>query len=281
MTMYQTIISAEELSAKLKEQDWVVIDCRYDLADMSSGYRSYLDEHIVGAIYADIHNDLSGEPLTDHGRHPLPGADKLRKVFSSFGISQDKQVVVYDASSGAFAARLWWLLRYMGHEAVAVLDGGWQAWQTAKLETATGEAIGSVEIFTGEPIRDWLVIMDEVAEMPLLVDSRDAERYRGDIEPIDPLAGHIPGAINHCWKENLGENGYFLDSEQLKQQFSQIYADTPAEQVVFYCGSGVSACHNLLAVAHAGLAPAKLYAGSWSEWCRQDDCPLAIGAAPS
>ena len=279
--MYQTIISVDELSKQKDRSDWIVVDCRYDLADLSSGYQSYLQSHIVGAIYADVLNDLSGQPVTDHGRHPLPTADKLRKVFSSLGVDKHKQVVVYDASSGAFAARLWWLLRYMGHDAVAVLDGGWQAWRTAVLAVETGKGKCNPGAFTGEPRSEWLVTIDAVAAVPLLIDSRDAARYRGDVEPLDPVAGHIPGAINHCWKENLAENGHFLDYGQLQQQFSQIYADTPAEQVVFYCGSGVSACHNLLAAAHAGLAPARLYAGSWSEWCSETDRPIATGSEPA
>jgi thiosulfate/3-mercaptopyruvate sulfurtransferase len=279
--MYQTIISVDELRKHKNQQDWVVVDCRCDLANLSSGYQSYLESHIAGAIYADIYDHLSGKPITDHGRHPMPTADKLQKVFSSFGINEEKQVVVYDASAGSFAARLWWLLRYMGHRAVAVLDGGWQAWQSAGLAVETVENKSAAASFCGRPRSDWLVTIDDVAAAPLLVDSRDAARYCGEMEPIDPIAGHIPGAINHCWKENLKDNGHFLDSRQLRQQFSQIYVDTTAEQVVFYCGSGVTACHNLLAVAHAGLPAARLYAGSWSEWCKQADRPIAIGPKPA
>jgi thiosulfate/3-mercaptopyruvate sulfurtransferase len=278
--MYSTIINVEQLSSH-SGQDWVVVDCRYDLADADSGYQGYLEAHIEGALYADIHRDLSGEPVTDHGRHPLPSADELRKLFSSLGINKEKQVVAYDASSGAFAARLWWLLRYMGHDAVAVLDGGWQAWQTAGLKTEAGEPNNQSLDFSGEPRAEWLVTMDKVLDAPLLIDSREAQRYRGEIEPIDPVAGHIPGALNHCWKENLDESGRFYASEHLRQQFSQIYTDTDGEQVVFYCGSGVTACANLLAVAHAGLPPAKLYAGSWSDWCSRADNPIATGSEPS
>ncbi len=275
--MYQTIISVEDMIYHYDRQNWVVIDCRYDLGDLSSGYLSYLDSHIADAIFADVHDHLSGVAVTDNGRHPLPTVDKLRTVFSSFGIDDKKQVVVYDASSGAFAARLWWLLRYMGHDAVAVLDGGWQAWQFAHHPVEAGEKQAVPTRFRGEPKSEWLVIIDNVATSPLLVDSRDAARYRGDLEPIDPVAGHIPGAINRCWKENLTECGYFLDSEQLRQQFCQIYADTPPSEVVFYCGSGVTACHNLLAAVHAGLPAARLYAGSWSEWCTTPERPIETG----
>ena len=278
--MYSTIIDVEQLSNQFG-QDWVVVDCRYNLADADSGYESYLKAHIAGALYADIHKDLSGEPITDHGRHPLPGADNLRKFFSSLGINKEKQVIAYDASSGAFAARLWWLLRYMGHDAVAVLDGGWQAWQTAGFKTEVGVQTKQSEDFSGEPRTEWLVTMDKVLDAPLLIDSREAQRYRGEEEPIDPVAGHIPGALNHCWKENIDENGHFHASEYLQQQFSQIYTDTDSEQVVFYCGSGVTACANLLAVAQAGLPPARLYAGSWSDWCSRADNPIATGSEPS
>jgi len=279
--MYKTIISVDDLRCYEDRENLRVVDCRYDLGDISAGYRAYLGSHIEGAVYADILDDLSGEAVTDHGRHPLPTADKLRKVFSSLGIDKDKQVVVYDDSSSAFAARLWWLLRYMGHDEVAVLDGGWQAWRSADLAVDTGEGKSTFASFKGEPRSKWLVTIDNVTVSPLLVDSRDAARYRGEAESIDPVAGHIPGAVNHCWKDNLSEDGLFLDSRQLRRQISQIYAETPAEQVVFYCGSGVTACHNLLAVAHAGLPAARLYAGSWSEWCRETGRPIATGSEPA
>ena len=278
--MFNTLISAESLSENHKRNDWIVIDCRYDLGAKLAGHQSYQKAHISGAIYADVHKDLSGIPLTDHGRHPLPSAENLLALFSRFGISEDKQVVVYDASYGAFAARLWWLLRYMGHKAVAVLDGGWQAWQAMCLAEEAGENVPVFANFQGLPQRQWLVVIDEVLSSPLLIDSREAQRYRGEVEPIDPRAGHIPGAINRCWKENLTENGFFRDPAQLKQQFEQIYALTSAAEVVYYCGSGVTACHNLLAAAHAGLASAKLYGGSWSEWCTQPDRPIATGSEP-
>ncbi len=278
--MYQTIIGLDALQNNIDRSNWLVIDCRYDLGDKTAGYQTYLESHIVGAIYADISEDLSGEAVTDSGRHPLPTANKLRRVFSTFGINRNSQVVVYDASAGAFAARLWWLLRYMGHEAVAVLDGGWQAWQSSNLQLETGKRCNSPESFEGEVKSEWLVTLEHVEEAPLLVDSRDPERYRGEVEPIDPVAGHIPGALNYCWKENLAENGQFLDSEQLRQQLGHVYTDTPANEVVFYCGSGVTACHNLLAVAHSGLPAARLYAGSWSEWCNQENPSVSVGANP-
>ncbi|MFT7459793.1 MAG: thiosulfate/3-mercaptopyruvate sulfurtransferase, partial [Planctomycetota bacterium] len=249
--MFNTLISVNELLRHKDPENWVIIDCRYDLGDLSSGYESYLKSHIEGAIYADIHKDLSGEPVTDSGRHPLPSADKLRRVFSIFGIDEGRQIVVYDSSSGAFAARLWWLLRFMGHNEVALLDGGWQAWQSTHQAVEAGERMPAPRSFEGEPRMEWLSRIEDIAGARLLVDSREGQRYRGEIEPIDPVAGHIPGAINRCWKENLNESGFFRDSAKLRQQFKQIFAETPASEVVFYCGSGVTACHNLLAVEHA------------------------------
>ncbi len=276
--MYETIISVENLICNHKSKNWVVVDCRYDLGDPGYGHRTYLESHITGAVFADLHDHLSGEPATDHGRHPLPTADKLRRIFASLGIERGIQVVAYDALSGAFAARLWWLLRYMGHKEVAVLDGGWQAWLRAEQALESGENLATAARFEGEPRSDRLVMLEEVASSPLLIDSREPARYRGEVEPIDPVAGHIPGAVNRCWKENLAENGCFLGSGQLKQQFSLIYTNTAAEDAVFYCGSGVTACHNLLAVSHAGLADARLYAGSWSEWCSSAARPVETGS---
>ncbi len=276
--MYSTIIQAQVLNQYLYDPAWAIFDCRYDLMNKPQGYRDYLHSHVPGAVYADLHDDLSGPPVTDHGRHPLPTPDRLCQVFSSFGIGKESQVVVYDSSSGSIAARLWWLLRYMGHEAVAVLDGGWQSWQTSGYATESGERKNQPAVFTGEPNKGWLVTMKAVRSLPLLVDSREPGRYRGELEPIDPVAGHIPGAVNHYWQENLDEVGYFLAPQQLRQKLALLYGDIPEQEVTFYCGSGVTACHNLLAAAHAGFSIPRLYAGSWSEWCSVSGQPVAKGA---
>ncbi len=278
--MYTTLINAEELHNNLDSPEWVIVDCRYDLADKDKGRASYLQSHIPGAVFADVHDDLSGPPLTDQGRHPMPSTDHLNALFCRLGINSSSQVIAYDATQGAFAGRLWWLLRYMGHTRVAVLDGGWQAWQEAGLPERSGDETNASGRFTGIPQSEWLVTVDAVPDCKLLVDSRDPARYQGQVEPIDKTAGHIPGAINHFWQQNLQDNGRFKDARELQQQFSRLFAETAPEDVVFYCGSGVTACHNLLALAHAGMMPAKLYAGSWSDWCSDSSRPVTTGPSP-
>jgi thiosulfate/3-mercaptopyruvate sulfurtransferase len=196
-------------------------------------------------------------------------------LFGRLGIDGGKQVVAYDDANGMYAARLWWMLRYMGHQAVAVLDGGWQAWVAAALPTRSDNETAVPSLFMGEPRREWLVQLKEVAALPLLVDSRAGPRYRGEYETIDAQAGHIPGAINHHFERNWDEDGRYLPPEQLRRQFEQLLGGTAAEQATFYCGSGVSACVNLLALAHAGLPPARLYVGSWSEWSRTPGLPVS------
>jgi len=276
--MYQTLIDCEALSRRLGDPAWVVVDCRFDLADTGRGRKEYLESHIPGAVYAHLDQDLSGPPIIAGGRHPLPAAEALIAPFSHLGIDAGKQVVAYDDASGSLAAaRLWWLLRYMGHEAVAVLDGGWSAWQDAGRPVRSDVETNSPAAFHGQPRNERVVLVHEVFKLPLLIDSRDPARYRGEVEPVDPVAGHIPGAINHFWKWNLDANGRFLNSGQLREKFLSIFKDTQAGDAVFYCGSGVTACHNLLAVAHAGLPLPRLYAGSWSEWCSGPTRPVATG----
>jgi len=278
--MYTTIIDITTVDENIDHPDWVIIDCRYDLTDKSFGRDAYLESHIPGAVYADLHDDLSGPPVTDHGRHPLPTPEQLNELFNYLGISRDTQVVVYDQVSGSFAARLWWLLRYMGHETVAVLDGGWQAWLEAELPVQPGEQINKPGDFQGRVRREWMITADQVPHAELLIDSRDPVRYRGEAEPLDRAAGHIPGAINHFWKDNLDSRGFFKDSKQIHQEFRGFLASVPSSAAVFYCGSGVTACHNLLAAAHAGLSAPKLYAGSWSDWCFAPGRPVATGSDP-
>ncbi len=273
--MYTTLINSKDLNNHLNDPDWVIVDCRYDLTDSKAGSNAYQAAHIPHAAFADLHDDLSGPPVTDKGRHPLPTPEKLNELFYRLGISNETQVVVYDNTNGSFAGRLWWMLRYMGHEAVAVLDGGWQAWLEAGLETATGSERNQPGDFIGQPRREWLVTIDQVLDAELLIDSRDPVRYRGEIEPLDKVAGHIPGAINHFWKDNLNKNGLFKDPEQIKEEFSGFLGSIDSQDAVFYCGSGVTACHNILAATHAGMATPQLYVGSWSEWCSDPDRPVA------
>jgi len=275
--MYTTIIDADHLGDHLDDPGWVIVDCRYNLGDKDAGRREYLESHIPGAVYADLHDDLSGPPVTDCGRHPLPTLAAMNRLFTRLGIHHDTQVVVYDAAAGSFAARLWWMLHYMGHDMAAVLNGGWQAWLQTRGATASGEEKNAAGNFRGHPRTQWLITVDKVSAARLLVDSRDPARYRGETEPLDRVAGHIPGAVNHFWRDNLDERGMFKSPAQLHRAFLSLLGATAPEDAVFYCGSGVTACHNLLAAASAGLPVPKLYAGSWSEWCSDPARPVATG----
>ncbi len=275
--VFTTLIDKKTLADQLQTPNWIIVDCSYDLTDKNAGRNSYLESHIKGAVFADVHDDLSGPPVTDHGRHPLPTEEALNRLFSRLGINRDSQVIVYDNAYACFAGRLWWMLRYMGHKAVAVLDGGRQNWEQAGLPDASGEEKNTQTNYMGKANTDWLVTIDSVPAAGLLVDSRDPQRYRGEVEPLDKAAGHIPGAINRFWKNNLDDSGLFKDSDQLRMEFDMCFAGMDVNKTVFYCGSGVTACHNLLAVARAGLDSPRLYAGSWSYWCSDPGRPLATG----
>ena len=277
MDMYTTVIASGALAHHNNDPDWVIIDCRYDLADKNAGRNTYMESHIPGAIYADLHDDLSGPPVTNRGRHPLPTPDAMKQLFSRFGIDGRCQVIAYDGANGSFAARLWWMMRYMGHEAVAVLDGGWQAWQQANSPVRQGLETRSPVRFQGQAWEDWVVTVENVTAARLLIDSRDPARFAGEMEPVDRVAGHIPGATNRFWKNNLEGNGNFKDSSRLRYEFLELMGNITPGDSVFYCGSGVTACHNLLAVSYAGLAMPRLYAGSWSEWCADPGRPIATG----
>lgn len=273
--MYSTLITPENLHENLSNPAWVVVDCRFSLADTAAGQHAYRTTHISGAVYAHLDQDLSGPPTTDHGRHPLPTPEALRTLFGRLGIGPQSQVVAYDDAGGMVASRLWWMLHYMGHSAAAVLDGGWQGWVAAGYPTHTGDETRAAAVFSGQPQTDWLVVLDDVPAQTLLIDSRDADRYHGQNETIDPRAGHIPGAANFPFSANLGANGRYLPPDQLRQQFATLLGQTPAAEATFYCGSGVSACVNLLAMRHAGLGHGRLYVGSWSEWSQDPQRPAA------
>lgn len=277
--MYQTLVECDTLGAHLGRADWAVVDCRFDLADPERGRTQYLAGHVPGARYAHLERDLSAAPRPGGGRHPLPEPQVLAATLGRLGAAPGIQVVAYDDAGGAFAARLWWLLRYMGHDAVAVLDGGWQAWLAAGGPVETGEVSAAAATFTGAPRGECVVDAADVASAPLLVDARDARRYRGEYEPIDPVAGHIPGARNRPYTDNLAADGRFKPVPDLRAEFAAVLGGTPAAAAVFYCGSGVTACHDLLALAHAGLGTARLYPGSWSEWCSDPRRPVATGEA--
>ena len=275
--MPDLLVDAATLARHLADPEWAVVDCRHRLTDPEHGEGAYRESHVAGAVFAHADRMLSSAPVTDRGRHPLPDPDTLCARFGALGIDANVQVVAYDDAGGAVAARLWWMLRYMGHRSAAVLDGGWSAWTAAGGAVRSGEESRPAREFTGEPRREWLVTIERVGAARRLVDSREPARYRGETEPIDRVAGHIPGARNHHFALNLGEDGRFLDPAAVRERMERTLGGVPAEETVFYCGSGVSACHNLLALAHAGLPAARLYVGSFSEWSADPARPVATG----
>lgn len=273
--MHTTLISCTDLQNQLPHQPtnpFAIIDCRFWLADTEKGRRDYVESHIPGAVYAHLDEDLSG-PVTAGltGRHPLPDPEKLARTFGGWGIGPGVQVVVYDDAGGSIAARLWWLLRWLGHEAVALLDGGWQAWLAAGGPTTGGWETRAPAAFTPRVQPGWVLAAAEVEAIRReatwrLLDARSADRFRGENETIDPVAGHIPGALSAPWQENLAADGRFLAPAQLAAHYRALLGAAAPAQTAAYCGSGVTACHTLLALTHAGLPGARLYAGSWSEW---------------
>ncbi|MCB0192320.1 MAG: sulfurtransferase [Anaerolineae bacterium] len=278
---YTTLISAAELAENLSKPNWVVVDCRFMLNNTEQGRRDYQESHITGAVYAHLDEDLSGPIIPGQtSRHPLPDIDRFTQTLSSWGIDNTTQVIAYDGGGGAIAARLWWMLRWLGHNAVAVLDGGWASWLKSGYPVNSGLETNSPAMFTPHP-RPELVLdadaVDTIRTDPAyrLADSRNADRYRGENETIDPVAGHIPGAISLPFANNLDSNQQFLPAGELRRRFEKALEGTPTEQTVFYCGSGVTAAHNVLAMAHAGLGEARLYAGSWSEWITDPNRPVA------
>lgn len=280
--MKTTLISAVELAA-LPPGDVLVVDCRKDLADPAKGRRDYLAGHIPGAVYAELDTDLSDLSLQSQGlgRHPLPSADAFAAVLGRWGWRPDLQVVAYDAGNGALAAaRLWWLLRLASERAVAVLDGGYAAWQAEGLpvETVVPQRTATTVAVQFDPAQ---VVLDHAAlhaaSAPLLIDARAAPRYRGDVEPLDPVAGHVPGALNRPFTDNLAADGRFKSTAELQRDFLAVLGTRAPAEVVHMCGSGVTACHNLLAMEYAGLAGSRLYAPSWSGWVSDRSRAVATG----
>lgn len=279
LNMYTTIISAEELQNHISESDWVVFDCRFNLADTSAGKNAYLDGHIPGAIYLDLDQDLSSPITLETGRHPLPDLERFVDRLAQAGVNNNTQVIVYDDCAGAMAARCWWLLRLVGHKAVAVLDGGLAAWQSlgGQLNNHIPQPASTAYTFSLLPNQNLTVAEVEEAldaQSIYLVDARAAERYRGEVEPIDPIAGHVPSALNRPLTDNLAE-GKFKPAVQLRKEWLQLLGDKSIEAVVHMCGSGVTACHNQLAMEIAGLSGSRVYSGSWSEWIRDPARPIA------
>ena len=279
------LISPQQLAERQQSTGWVILDCRFALEDPDYGRCSYAEGHIEGAQYADLERHLSG-PVTKGvtGRHPLPAADTFARQLRAWGISADTDVVLYDDGPGAYAARAWWLLAWLGkRDGVFILDGGLKAWHAAGLPLSLDAPDKKPGHFRGQP-DDKLVLSADQLQKRLgkpqmtLIDARAEARFRGEVEPIDPVAGHIPGAQCAAFNENLGPDGLFLPADQLKQRFAAMLQDRAPEQLVAYCGSGVTACHNLFALCLAGYPLGGLYAGSWSDWITDPQRGVATGA---
>lgn len=284
MTTGQTLVSADWLAARCHEPDLRIVDTRFSLADTRAGRRAYDLAHLPGAVYLHLDQDLSGEISPSSGRHPLPDPQRFAARLGRAGIGDAHHVVIYDDAGGAIAARLWWMLRWLGHEWVAILDGGYSAWIAAGHGVSSETVSPAPAVFTAEPRRDMLItVVDVIAGLSsgelLLVDARESERFRGEQEPIDTVAGRVPGAINFPFRDNLGPDGRLLPGEELSHRWARLLAGRPPERVACMCGSGVTACLNLLAMEVAGMAGGRLYAGSWSEWISDSDRPVATGGS--
>ncbi|MDU9389580.1 sulfurtransferase [Pseudomonas sp. zfem002] len=278
------LIAPRQLAERLGEPGLVILDCRFALEDVDYGQRSYAEGHIAGAHFADLERDLSGPVVKGvSGRHPLPQPGRLIERLQQWGISNDSEVVLYDDGPGAFAARAWWLLAWLGKRSgVSILDGGLKAWHAAGLPLSLDPAERHEGTFTGKPDPALLISAQQLRERLgdpalTLLDARALPRFRGEVEPIDPVAGHIPGAQCAVFTDNLGADGHFLPVEQLKARFARLIGSRKPQDLVAYCGSGVTACHNLFALSLAGYPLAPLYAGSWSEWITDPQRQIATG----
>jgi len=275
------LISPAQLADRLADPAWVVVDCRFALADPTQGDRQYATAHIPGAVYAHLDRDLSSPAGPHGGRHPLPPLDRLVDRLGQWGIDRDRWVAIYDDSRFGFAARLWWLLRYLGHDRAVLLDGGWSAWVAAGLPTTADVPAPLRRAFEPQVRPELLATIKDVKETQrlgegMLLDSREPVRYRGETEPIDPVAGHIPGAVNYPWVEVCDAQGQARSILALQDHFRAI---DPAPAPIVYCGSGVTACANLWALTRAGYGQARLYAGSWSDWCSYPELPVVTRSA--
>jgi len=275
------LVSTEILAQRADDPDWVVFDCRHDLTDPTRGRAEYTASHIPGARFLHPDEDLSSPKTGTNGRHPLPDPDVLMEKLGRAGVDSRKQVVAYDAQGGMVAARLWWLLRSLGHLPVAVLDGGWNQWIAEGRPQSAEIPRPQPTRFSGNSISSWVGADFVRARLDdpslVLVDARAPDRFRGQNETLDPVGGRIPGARNRYFRDNLDASGRFKSPEALEREFASILGPAGSENVVNYCGSGVSACHNLLAMEIAGLRGARLYPGSWSEWCADPSRPIAKG----
>jgi thiosulfate/3-mercaptopyruvate sulfurtransferase len=276
--MYTTLIEPAQLAAHTSDTDWAVFDCRFELARPEWGVSAYAQGHIPNAIYAHLDRDLSSPVTSTSGRHPLPLLEAFSATLGRWGIDENVQVVAYDQGNGAYASRLWWLLRWVGHSRVAVLNGGFAAWQHAGLPVSKQPGVRQPRRFTPNRLQGGVVSTVELEKLLAagqlatgqrpLIDARSADRFAGQNETIDPVAGHVPGASNHPFVHNLDAQGRFLPPHVLRSKWLEALRGQPPAAAIAMCGSGVTACHNLLALEVAGLPGAQLYAGSWSEWIR-------------
>lgn len=276
------LVSVEQLREHLNDPRWCVVDVRHDLFDADAGIRAYREGHIPGAVFANIDTHLSGTKTGLNGRHPLPSRDDLIEAFRVWGINNDTQIVAYDAQGGQFASRLWWLARWLGHQSVALLDGGWSKWSSETRLTSREVPVRPRGNFTAGDSMMPLVSVQQVLQQleasdRILLDARTPERYRGEQEPIDPVAGHIPGARNRPWQQNLNADQTFKSPSELRAEFNTLLGEQAPSQVAHQCGSGVTACHNVFAMELAGLPGSALYGGSWSEWIADPARPVATG----
>jgi len=279
---YTSLVSPELVASHLEDEQWCIIDCSFSLANPTAGREEYQQGHIPGAYYAHLDEILSSPVKPGSGRHPLPEREQLASWLGETGVTSHTQVVVYDSSQGMMAARLWWLLRWLGHDKVALLDGGVQRWQSNGYPLSSEIPSSRSTAFVATQPREQTVDSDTLmagitTQEQLIIDVRAPERFRGEVEPLDRIAGHIPKALNVPLQQNLDNAGNFLSPEQLRRIYSPLIAHHPIEQVAVMCGSGVTACHTILALRIAGLGGARLYAGSWSEWITDPHRPVATG----
>ena len=277
------LLSTAELAARLPDPDWLVADCRFELGKPEAGVQAWRAGHIPGAIHVDLERDLSAPVTPGTGRHPLPSIADFAATLSRLGVDEKTWVACYDAGNSAYAARLWWMLRWAGHDLVAVLDGGFAAWTAEGRPVSTDDAVRKTARFVARPrpqmLCDAAGVAHALARGEILVDVRGAERFAGSVEPLDTVAGHVPGAVNLPFLENLDTRGRFLPPESLAGLWRERAGAAPGRAPVCMCGSGVTACQGLLALESAGVKGARLYAGSWSEWIRDPSRPIARGSA--
>ena len=277
--MHTTFVSTGLLEAHLNDRSWLIADCRYNLKDEQWGREQYAASHIPGAVFVNLGHDLAAARTGTNGRHPLPAIDAIAATFARLGIGDATQVIAYDQDAGAFASRLWWMLRYLGHDAVAVLDGGFARWMREGRSVAGGNETRPAATFTPRVRGEMRMMAEEVMARlgdpsMLPIDARSPERFEGQPDPLDTVYGHIPGARNRYYRDNVAADGTMRPAAELKAEFERVLGNRSPNDVVMYCGSGITACHNLLAMEHAGLGGARLFAGSWSEWEADPERPV-------